>query len=91
MRQRDVLRLVYEGYTSLKIAERLGIAKGTVDLHISKVLRLLGVSSRFEAALIFAECPVCQSTHPIKKKSVSNKMLKASKIKKHSRRGNANE
>lgn len=66
LRQRDVLRLVYQGYTSSKISEVLNISKGTVDVHISKVLRNLRVSTRLQAAVIFAECPVCQSTHRVK-------------------------
>ena len=67
-RQRDILLRVYQGYTSIKIAEQLGIAKGTVDVHINTVLRKLKVESRIQAAVIFAECPVCQSTHRIKTK-----------------------
>ena len=67
LRQRDVLRLVYQGYTSSKISEVLNISKGTVDVHISKVLRNLRVSTRLQAAVIFAECPVCQSTHRVKR------------------------
>jgi RNA polymerase sigma factor (sigma-70 family) len=64
-RERDILRLVYSGLTSSKIAEQLGIAKGTVDVHINKILRKLKVAVRIQAAIIFAECPVCQSTHRI--------------------------
>lgn len=66
LRQRDVLRLVYQGYTSSKISEALSISKGTVDVHIGRVLRNLRVSTRLQAAVIFAECPACQSTHSVK-------------------------
>lgn len=67
LRERDVLRLVHSGCTSIKIAEQLGIAKGTVDVHINKILRRLGVASRIQAVEIFAKCPVCQSTHGVTK------------------------
>lgn len=65
LRERDVLLLVYRGNTSIKIAEQLGIAKGTVDIHINKLMRKLQVASRIQAVKIFVECPVCQSTHSI--------------------------
>jgi DNA-binding CsgD family transcriptional regulator len=64
-RERDVLLWVYRGHTSIKIAEQLGIARGTVDIHINKILRKLGVASRVQAAEIFSRCPACQSTHSI--------------------------
>ena len=66
LREREILRLVYRGYTSVRIAEELFISKGTVDVHINKVLRKLNVASRVQAAMVFAKCPVCQSTHSIK-------------------------
>jgi len=66
-RERDILRLVYRGHTSIMIAAQLGISRGTVDVHISNSLRKLNVASRARAAVIFAECPVCQSTHSLLK------------------------
>jgi two-component system nitrate/nitrite response regulator NarL len=66
LRERDILRLVYRGQTSVIIAEQLGITKGTVDVHVNQILRKLNVASRIQAAVVFAECPVCQSTHSIK-------------------------
>lgn len=68
LRERDILRLVYRGQTSAIIATQLGISKGTVDVHINKALRKLNVASRIQAVMIFAECPVCQSTHSIKER-----------------------
>lgn len=65
-RERDILRLVYRGLTSIMIAEQLGITKGTVDVHINQILRKLNVASRVQAAMIFAQCPICQFTHSIK-------------------------
>ena len=50
-RQRDVLRLLGEGEPNRAIAERLGLAEGTVKLHIAAILRTLRVRNRTEAAL----------------------------------------
>lgn len=50
-RQRDVLRLLGEGQPNRAIAERLGLAEGTVKLHIAAILRTLRVRNRTEAAL----------------------------------------
>lgn len=65
LRERDILRLVYRGQKSIRIGEELGIARGTVDVHIHNILHKLGVASRKQAAKIFAECPICQSTHDV--------------------------
>ena len=42
-RQREVLRLVGEGYTSAQIAEQLEISPRTVDMHRRHALRKLGL------------------------------------------------
>ncbi len=49
-RQRQVLRLVGEGYTSAQIAEQLEISPRTVDMHRRHALRRLGLSG--QAALL---------------------------------------
>jgi DNA-binding NarL/FixJ family response regulator len=48
-RERQVLQLVGEGYTSAEVAERLVISPRTVDMHRRHILRKLGLSG--EAAL----------------------------------------
>jgi RNA polymerase sigma factor (sigma-70 family) len=48
-RQRDILRLVQDGLTSREIAERLGIARPTVETHISAAMRKLGARTRRQA------------------------------------------
>jgi DNA-binding CsgD family transcriptional regulator len=50
-RERQVLDLVAEGMTNGEIAGRLFISPKTVSVHVSAILRKLGVSSRTEAAL----------------------------------------
>ncbi len=50
-RERQVLALVAEGLTNGQIAERLFISAKTVSVHVSAILRKLGVATRTEAAL----------------------------------------
>ena len=49
-READVLRLVVEGLTARQIATRLVLSPRTVENHIQRVLRRLGVPNR--AALV---------------------------------------
>lgn len=44
-RQREVLKLVAEGYTSREIAGKLGIAVRTVEAHRTHIMRRLGVDN----------------------------------------------
>lgn len=50
-RERQVLDLVAEGLTNGQIAERLFISAKTASVHVSAILRKLGVATRTEAAL----------------------------------------
>ena len=49
-REREVAVLVGRGYTNRRIAKELGITKRTVETHVSKVLRKLGLGSRTQIA-----------------------------------------
>lgn len=51
-RQRQILDLIKEGMSNLEIATRLGITEGTTKLHVSALLKRLGVRNRTEAATI---------------------------------------
>ncbi|WP_119168429.1 LuxR C-terminal-related transcriptional regulator [Algihabitans albus] len=51
-RQRDVLSLLRQGSSNRDIADRLGIGEGTVKLHVSAILRTLGVKNRTMAAAL---------------------------------------
>jgi DNA-binding CsgD family transcriptional regulator/tetratricopeptide (TPR) repeat protein len=50
-RERQVLDLVAEGLTNGQIADRLFISRKTASVHVSAILRKLGVTSRTEAAV----------------------------------------
>jgi PAS domain S-box-containing protein len=49
-RQAEILTFVRNGASNRKIAENLGISEGTVKLHVSAILKRLGVRNRTEAA-----------------------------------------
>lgn len=48
-RQVEVLRCLVAGHTNREIAQRLGLAEGTVKAHVSAIYRTLGVRSRTQA------------------------------------------
>jgi DNA-binding NarL/FixJ family response regulator len=49
-REREVLELVAVGRSNRQIAETLYITEKTASVHVSNILRKLGVSSRGEVA-----------------------------------------
>lgn len=49
-RQRDVLSLLTSGKSNKEIARILGIAEATTKIHLTALLRALGVHNRTEAA-----------------------------------------
>lgn len=51
-REREVLRLVVEGFANKQIARRLLITEKTVKTHVSNVLQKLGVEDRTQAAVL---------------------------------------
>lgn len=50
-RERDILRLLTDGYTNEEIAERLSCATATVKTHLLHLFRKLGVRDRVSAAV----------------------------------------
>jgi DNA-binding NarL/FixJ family response regulator len=51
-RERQVLELLAEGLSNGQIAKRLFISVKTASVHVSAILRKLGVATRTEAAVI---------------------------------------
>ena len=51
-RERQVLDLMAEGLSNKQIGQRLFIATKTVSVHVSAILRKLGVKGRTEAAVV---------------------------------------
>jgi len=54
-RESEILEHLAAGQSNKIIARELGIADGTVKLHVKAILRKLGVRSRVEAAVIAVE------------------------------------
>jgi DNA-binding CsgD family transcriptional regulator/tetratricopeptide (TPR) repeat protein len=51
-RERQVLQLLARGYTNRQVAAELVISTKTASVHVSHILRKLGVRSRLEAATV---------------------------------------
>jgi len=50
-RQKQVLELMVQGLSNKIIASQLGLAEGTVKMHVTAILKLFGVSNRTQAVL----------------------------------------
>lgn len=54
-RQSEVLALLAGGHSNKMIAKQLGLSEHTIKIHITAILRTLGVSNRTEAAIVCRE------------------------------------
>ncbi|MDB5071941.1 MAG: hypothetical protein JWM87_3052 [Candidatus Eremiobacteraeota bacterium] len=50
-RERDILRLIVDGYSNAEIAAQLGSAQATIHTHVIRLFRKLGVNDRVTAAV----------------------------------------
>jgi DNA-binding NarL/FixJ family response regulator len=50
-RQLEVLSMIVQGLPNKVIASRLGIAEATINMHVTSILKSLGVSNRTQAAM----------------------------------------
>jgi len=48
-REREILKLIFEGKCSTEVAQTLRVSKRTVDFHLARAYVKLGVSNRFQA------------------------------------------
>jgi DNA-binding NarL/FixJ family response regulator len=55
--QARVLELLAEGRSNRQIGELLGLSEGTVKIHVSAIMKAMGVSNRSEAALMASRKP----------------------------------
>lgn len=57
-RQRDVLAMLRQGKSNKEIARDLDLAEITVKLHVTAILRALGVENRTQAAIMAAKIAI---------------------------------
>lgn len=60
-RQFDVFRMLAEGKSNKEIARELAVAEGTVKIHVTGILRRMGVSNRAAAAVVASRLLAGQS------------------------------
>ncbi|MCE5197808.1 MAG: helix-turn-helix transcriptional regulator [Armatimonadota bacterium] len=48
-REREILKLIFDGRCSSEVAQTLKVSKRTVDFHLARAYVKLGVSNRFQA------------------------------------------
>lgn len=48
-REREILRMIFDGRCSSEVAGELSVSKRTVDFHLARAYVKLGVSTRFQA------------------------------------------
>lgn len=56
-RQRDILQLLHNGFSNQTIALKLNLSVKTIENHLTRLYRLLGVQSRLEAVKTIREHP----------------------------------
>jgi DNA-binding NarL/FixJ family response regulator len=61
-RQRDILRLLQQGFDNQAIARRLGLSVKTIENHLTRLYRQLNVQSRLEAVNYVLQHPEMLST-----------------------------
>ncbi len=54
-RQREVLRLMCAGQSNKLIAQTLGMAEGTVKIHVTAILKALNASNRTQAVIMASQ------------------------------------
>ena len=60
-RQLDVLTLLIDGYSNKHIAQELQLAEATIKVHITSILKTLGVNNRTQAAMMATQLGLAAS------------------------------
>ena len=60
-RQLQVLALLVQGYSNKVIASQLNLAEATVKMHVTSIMKSLGVSNRTQAAMAAEKLGLCIS------------------------------
>ena len=63
-REREVITLLSDGLSNAEIARTLYISEKTASVHVSNILRKLGVTSRIQAAAAAHSRPVQKNKAP---------------------------
>ena len=66
VRQRDLLRLLQQGYDNQSIAQETGLSIKTIENHLTRLYRQLGVQSRLEAVNYILRFPKSWAPPPRK-------------------------
>ena len=64
-RQSQVMNFIVQGYSNKQIAYELGISEGTIKLHVSSILRVLKVTNRTQAALVYSNAMAMNEPEPV--------------------------
>ena len=48
-REREILRLIFDGKSSSEVARVIAVSKRTVDFHLARAYVKLGVANRYQA------------------------------------------
>jgi len=48
-REREILRLIFDGKSSIEVAGLISVSKRTVDFHLARAYVKMGVANRFQA------------------------------------------
>jgi two-component system nitrate/nitrite response regulator NarL len=51
-RQQEIVRELSEGVSNKEIGRRLGLAEGTVKIHLNRIYRKLGIANRTALAVM---------------------------------------
>ncbi|MDR4461243.1 MAG: helix-turn-helix transcriptional regulator [Nitrospirales bacterium] len=64
-REREIFRLVAQGFTNQQIADQLGISIKSVETYRARVMEKLGLRSRADLVQFALSCGVLTSGNPL--------------------------